>query len=462
MFPWLTKGKSRMLLIAPIIFLTIYFLSLRSGVYEMLRQMERPTFSLGKIGIFTLLENNKVPENNWSILRIKDNIEIWALSAIVQDSETSHTIGYKHPALVIFFVANTRYLDKKANLICDIIAFNGSIKSRRAKVNTLKKSYRYKETGLQDYFITCPLYKDDTKLRKVGLRWRKASIQLDVLYPYSKPSNLTICVPILYGYFEKNMLIEWFEYYKWLGVESIHVYPWRVSKTVMDVLRFFENKGMVVVKSIKNPVEINYKWKESMLFTNKKPMMIKAIMPPILNECFLMNSKRSRYVLSIDFDEVLMVRQKERLFTLIERYQKQKNCHSQLTFGQYFFEVSCNKTKNHPSFLFSHVFRQKDKYFRYVAPKSIIDPRFCEYYGNHFCSRKIPAYINKKKEIFSKCLINRRDGFIAHFRKKSTCFRRTVNEYTEEKSLEKLKRDLEPIFKSAKQNFAKFLQKITI
>lgn len=390
--------------------------------------------------------------NDWKMLRISRNIKLMARSAIIKYSRLSETIGREKRIVIIPFLVNTKNFKKKADLYCDFYNFDNTILSKKGKIRFLKRSYRFAVSGIQEYILECPVSEDNVKLEKVNLRCKNRFVQFKLKFTYTQPKNLTICLPPLYGYFDENMLIEWFEYYKWLGVDSIFIYPWKISKPVENVLKFYAKENFAVVQNLFTPVSTDYNWKENTIFTNSKPLLIKVIMPMYLNECFLMNSERSKFILSIDFDEFIILKKDKNLLSLVKRYQDE-NCYSQIEFGQLKYDVSCKRVNNHTSFFFSHAFRESFKNFRYEASKSIINPKYCRYISNHRCQYELYTDTNKK---FTNCKVQLKDGYFGHFRKMTKCHKERINKFVEDKFNKNLEKELQPIFKKIKFNYQMF------
>lgn len=403
--------------------------------------------------------------DSWKILyNANKNVSLMTRTAIVYhdypmvvDTKNSKDKIVKESMIFIYFLSNSRSIANVTTLLCDFITDDNIIHRAVAKIIVPKKSYRYFWTGLQEYFLTCKLNDKRSKVNKVSLTDKdtKNSIDLVVKYPYSTPKNITLCLPIVYGFFERNMLIEWFEYYKWLGVDNFHTDVWNVSSSVLDVLKFYERENLISFQYVKSPIDFNYEWKENSLITNEKPMILKSLMAPLLNECFLLNKKRSKYILSVDFDEFITLKKQKKLLKLFEEYNKKFDCTSQLSFGHLFFDVTCNLTRmDTSSFLFSHTFRDTD--FRYYAKKSLINPNNCDYISNHECIRSNNEYLSNFKNFYS-CYVKLDDGYFGHYRKQSKCDREKVDTYIEDTIMLRYQDDLHVLFKNANYKFQNFL-----
>ena len=56
---------------------------------------------------------------------------------------------------------------------------------------------------------------------------------------------LAICAKIAYGYVNPEMIIEWLEYNRYMGVSHVVVFTYNLTSKSMDVLQFYQNQGFV-------------------------------------------------------------------------------------------------------------------------------------------------------------------------------------------------------------------------
>ncbi|KAL4231491.1 hypothetical protein ACF0H5_009069 [Mactra antiquata] len=72
----------------------------------------------------------------------------------------------------------------------------------------------------------------------------------------TKPGDtLALCGKIIYGDVDINLLIEWVEYNKHMGVDKILFYTYNVTPSVSKVLKYYENIGLISLLPYKMPYE---------------------------------------------------------------------------------------------------------------------------------------------------------------------------------------------------------------
>ncbi|KAK7482528.1 hypothetical protein BaRGS_00026239, partial [Batillaria attramentaria] len=73
---------------------------------------------------------------------------------------------------------------------------------------------------------------------------------LDITLPKDGTNKIGICAKMAYGDLDPELLVEWFEFAKLVGVDVVQVFYHIVSERAMDVFRYYENTGFVVLLPI--------------------------------------------------------------------------------------------------------------------------------------------------------------------------------------------------------------------
>ncbi|KAK7473960.1 hypothetical protein BaRGS_00034789, partial [Batillaria attramentaria] len=73
---------------------------------------------------------------------------------------------------------------------------------------------------------------------------------LDITLPKDGTNKIGICAKMAYGDLDPELLVEWFEFAKLVGVDVVQVFYHIVSERAMDVFRYYENTGFVMLLPI--------------------------------------------------------------------------------------------------------------------------------------------------------------------------------------------------------------------
>ena len=78
---------------------------------------------------------------------------------------------------------------------------------------------------------------------------------------YTRPCLLevcmAICTKIAYGYLNPEMVVEWMEYYKYMGVNHVVVFTFNLAADALTVLKFYEKQDFVEVLPFDFPAKGN-------------------------------------------------------------------------------------------------------------------------------------------------------------------------------------------------------------
>nr|KAG5707357.1 hypothetical protein BaRGS_005324 [Batillaria attramentaria] len=112
-----------------------------------------------------------------------------------------------------------------------------------------------------------------------------------------------MCTKIAYGYLEPERLVEWFEFAKLIGVDVVQVFYHIVSERAMDVFRYYESTGFVILAPVNPAVMKGHpprgflrpRWEEQAWMDGTV----------ICNDCVHRLSQYD-FVAIMDFDELLL------------------------------------------------------------------------------------------------------------------------------------------------------------
>lgn len=219
--------------------------------------------------------------------------------------------------------------------------------------------------------------------------------------------EFAICVPIAYNTIDPVMLVSWIEMNRLLGVTVINVYNASLGPAADKV--FDHYKDFVVVHQIVPPVpERNFDGTGIGSTAG-------------LNDCMMRNFNRCRYILIIDFDELVVPRRSN-----VTNYQSVlangsiKNCppnltdvcnkavHSYAVLNTFFFKHFQPETDYPPHLPYLHYRRRVEHIQKQALGKSFVNPRMCLSAFNHHC------YIPLENTFKSK--ISADDALVHHYR----------------------------------------------
>ncbi|CAD5115040.1 unnamed protein product [Dimorphilus gyrociliatus] len=319
--------------------------------------------------------------------------------------------NWQSPCVTLYVLSNVRRVKSIGSIFCKY----GNAKEVEAVVLWTNEAYRYPFTGLQEYVIHCPINVQIVPNR-IKIRKEKEVAELTIEKPQPGNEVISVCVPITYGSFDTKQLIEWFEFLRFFGVRTIDITIWRVPDNVLKVFKYYEQQNVVFINKMELPFKVSIDSRQNKLKPSRKPYLIKAFMPMALNECFIMNHLRSKYVLSLDFDEHIIMNSSHfsSFHELIQSYEKPGLVQVELCKLRY--DVSCNMKVDDKYFIFQHRYRQNISSASVLDnPKSFITTSNCPYIGNHFCV----WYNEKSQKEFPKVKLHL--AHIAHYRKWKTC-----------------------------------------
>ncbi|CAD5125771.1 unnamed protein product [Dimorphilus gyrociliatus] len=389
------------------------------------------------------LKFQSMKNGEWQTLERGENI-IYFHRALYDSRNFSR---FSTPSITMYALSNTRDPREVSGVVCTYILRNQTV-TEKAKVLLFTTAYRYKETHLQEYVFNCPVSKVYPIPTYIFLKRDNSTATLKIEIPYSGSNAITVCVPFVYGSMDRSMVTEWFEYQRYFGVDAVELAVWQVSNDLLQIFKYYESINFLTLTIIDIPYKIQLDQPSNPLHPSKKPFYLKAFMPIPLNECYLMNSLRSKYVLSLDFDEFI--------FTNLNKYPKYtdllkaydtKPTFVNLIVGRIKVDVTCKENEKTEHFIFQHKYRQRLSEMRYLDnPKSFVNTKNCPFIGNHYCVWRW----EKSQKYYPKA--NKVDAFVAHYRKQKTCGKE-VNKYVKDTTIDRIEGKLSEHFNIVKQYF---------
>ena len=220
---------------------------------------------------------------------------------------------------------------------------------------------------------------------------------LSIQYP-RKPHTLEhdfgVCVVVSYGYMNRNnmtSLVEWFEFNRLLGVTEFNVYnaSLQLDKTMRKVFDFYEAENVLRVFSHSTPPfssPVTQGDAHRLLFYSS------------LGDCLYRNMYRYKYLVTIDFDEIIVPTALRSYAQLMASFcgknQSNPRHHCSLRFlsRAYFKEYGAAMT-SHPEALNTNrqaaslvpAMRYRSYSLDPGRPKAIHNPRHCVLMSQHRC-----------------------------------------------------------------------------
>ena len=259
----------------------------------------------------------------------------------------------------------------------------------KAKVTKSGRGDKMKKIFYGQYLYTCSLPGAHPVPTHVSLTFGKcqdSTIYLPVFLPVRSQWTVEfgICVAISYGNLNKQDFIEWMEFNHILGVSEVHIYNGTLDPGLNTLFQMYRKENRLFVHSMPPPKDIATK------------MGSKLASPASINDCMLRFMYRYRYILVIDFDEIIIPRKSRNLHDLIisaNRHHKLKEDNPIYTFHNTYFYTNFNKTSPNSLKLktLEYTKSMKPNPVPY-APKSMVDPRKCFSMFNHYCYIQFPQY----------------------------------------------------------------------
>ena len=210
----------------------------------------------------------------------------------------------------------------------------------------------------------------------------QSQIYMPVHVPKQDTQDFGICVAIAFGQLDNDQVIEWAELSRKLGVSKIHIYNATIDRQHDALFRYYEQQDFMAVHQMPPPVPKYTK------------AGAKLGSPASLNDCMLRYMYTYRYIIIVDFDEVIVPHEDtdyRALLRAIDAQNPSKANWPSYTFRNLYFFLDFPVDQSQDSQLQTLRYRTKIKPSPFLfAPKSFIDPRICISVFNHYCYIRFP------------------------------------------------------------------------
>ena len=236
-----------------------------------------------------------------------------------------------------------------------------------------------------------------------------ASNNLNVIYKktiYDK-NNFAVCVKGLSitdsSYSVK--MVEWLELLFILGVEKVYIYEYELTSTIRNVLDYYEKQSKVKVHKLHLPK--NYQsiqgFHNKIINENSIEKLFLEMIP--YNDCFYKNMYNYKYIVLLDFDEIIVSRKFDNWSQLVTNSLKQisyqnrtVNTPTTLCARNVYFFKEDNLTNQAPNFM--QMLQRRHRSTLYSSPGDFVkcfhDTNQTLSLHNHFpfnCLKKCYFYI---------------------------------------------------------------------
>jgi len=248
-----------------------------------------------------------------------DNFEVVVYSAFYDDrlSEDSPLIQILG-VLTVFYVGDKRVSDRV--MYCHVW-FEGIDAPYVARVQSTTTGREHNILGKRKYGqrqFSCPLSWPDGVRRTpthvsiaIAERCANSSILLPVTtrrrppaFTLSSPSSsvrwqheLVVCVEASFGSIPAEVVVEWIEAYRMFGVERFNLYDGNLTNSeTIRVLKHYAERGLVDFRNLPASTD------------DYSEHGIRLGSPTSLNDCMMRNMYSTRFVVVVDFDEIIVPR----------------------------------------------------------------------------------------------------------------------------------------------------------
>ena len=213
-----------------------------------------------------------------------------------------------------------------------------------------------------------------------------SNILVPVTFP-QKPEHTVdfgICVAPSFGKIHTEVMVEWFELHKILGVQEFNIYNVSMDDSIVPVLQYYISSGDLILHNISPIIPT----------TDDLTAYMNSL--PVLNHCLFTNMYRYEHVVIVDFDEFITPKGKQtktytELISVINQKYDFPKTWTSLTFHNEFFFYDYPLDSNQPYYL--PVLQRRLRYNTSTIsqyPKSMLNPRNCMTAGNHNCMSAFP------------------------------------------------------------------------
>ena len=197
------------------------------------------------------------------------------------------------------------------------------------------------------------------------------------------------CGEPVFGNYPPELLVEWIEVHSLLGVTHSYIYNGSLStKMNADVFDYYEKRGRLTLIQMPPPAVDDFSERGTRLGS-----------PVALKDCMLRNMHTSRFIIPIDFDEIIVPRLHANYSTMIEHIDRTlnlKESHHTYAFRMaYFFQYFPHDVTQLRSLKTLRIRHRTPAGEFLFGSKSFVDPRRCLSVFNHYCWVRFPSSTDK-------------------------------------------------------------------
>ncbi|CAC5398038.1 unnamed protein product [Mytilus coruscus] len=111
--------------------------------------------------------------------------------------------------------------------------------------------YSYPDSLLRRVQFTCPISMESKSIEKVSIITdynrtchKESKYYIQVQTPFK--GELAVCTTVLYGSLAAELLLEWFEVQRIIGVEKTVTYTFELNTDAMEICEYYESIGFTV------------------------------------------------------------------------------------------------------------------------------------------------------------------------------------------------------------------------
>jgi hypothetical protein len=231
------------------------------------------------------------------------------------------------------------------------------------------------------YMLACPLQIRLVRPTHVSITRYPCDQTTTYLTVYDVTSDhqqheFGICTAVGFGAIPSEHMVEWFEFHQLLGVSEINIYDAHM-RGLKKVFRHYQDLNLLAKKTITSPIPSSY------------ISSIQLASQVVLNDCMMRNQNRYRYIVIVDFDEIMWPNVRanfSRLLQTIDKIQNVSHPWQSYTFHNAYHMLNFPEDLDQPEYLRSMRFRYRKPPTPFpLKTKSIIDPSKCIIVFHHAC-----------------------------------------------------------------------------
>lgn len=237
--------------------------------------------------------------------------------------------------------------------------------------------------------FSCPLTVAHPVPTHVSIATRKcdpSSILLPVFRPLRAATwkhEFGVCVESSFGSFPPEVISEWIETYSLFGVTQFNLYNGSLKTSMDRIFDYYVQRGIVNLRQL--PPSVDDYSEEG----------IRLSSPTSLNDCMMRNMYSNRFIVVVDFDEIIVPRNHSSYQDLIadlDASLSRTQSHHTYSFRNSYFFLFFPADDSQPPLLRTARLRHRTPPSGFLfSPKSFVDPRKCLSVFNHYCLVNVPG-----------------------------------------------------------------------